>query len=112
MLTRDSRARQEKRRVNVPTATGGAFVPSRSSYATTQTASRAELLVRRATDGPALGDSFEGLHPQATRASGNSRIVAFRVRPPHIQTSASVRGRGVLPSVSVKPYSTATLAAT
>ena len=37
----------------------GAFVTSPSSYAMTQTASRAEHLVRRATDGPAQGDSFD-----------------------------------------------------
>src|SRR6266436_3084074 len=36
----------------------------------------------------------------------------LRVRPTHIQISARVRGRGVLPSMSVQPYSTATLAAT
>lgn len=40
-------------------AAGTAFVPSQSSYAMTRTASRAERLVGRATDGPALGDSFD-----------------------------------------------------
>ena len=40
-------------------SSGGAFVPSPSSYAMTQTASRAERRVRRATDGPELGDNFD-----------------------------------------------------
>src|SRR5258708_24184113 len=40
-------------------AASGAFVPSPSLCAMTQTASRAARLVRRATDGPVLEDSFD-----------------------------------------------------
>src|SRR6266702_957784 len=54
---------------------------------------------------PRTAVSYEG--PREAR--GASCITS---RPPHIQTSARVRGRGVLPSMSEKPYSTATLAAT
>src|SRR5260370_35613856 len=53
---------------------------------------------------PAMSAHRQVRVPLFSRISASGR--------PHIQTSARVRGRGALPSMSVKPYSTATLAAT